>query len=63
MSENNINLGIEQIAAAIIAKFGKVNISMESLLSDYSAKSISVTQDLETQDLVLELIDKPTEAE
>ena len=63
MTDNNINLGIEQICAAMINKFGKINIPLNEILQDFSSKSISVTQDLETQDLVFELVEKTTEEE
>lgn len=63
MTDNNVNLGIEQICAAMINKFGKINIPLNEILQDFSSKSISVTQDLETQDLVFELVEKTTEEE
>jgi hypothetical protein len=63
MTDNNVNLGIEQICAAIINKYGKINIPLNEILQDFSRKSISVNQDLETQDLVFELVEKPTEEE
>lgn len=63
MTDNNINLGIEQICAAMINKFEKINIPLNEILQDFSSKSISVTQDLETQDLVFELVEKTTEEE
>jgi len=63
MTDNNVNLGIEQICAAIINKYGKINIPLNEILQDFSSKSISVNQDLDTQDLVFELVEKPTEEE
>jgi hypothetical protein len=63
MTDNNVNLGLEQICAAIINKFGKVNIAMEDLIKDFSSKNIAVNQDLDTQELVFELVDKETEEE
>jgi hypothetical protein len=63
MTNNNINLGIEQICAAIINKYGKINIALNEILQDFSNKSIAVNQDLETKDLIFELVEKPTEEE
>jgi len=63
MTDNNVNLGIEQICAAMINKFGKINIPLNEVIQDFSNKNISVTQDLDTQELVFELVDKETEEE
>lgn len=63
MTDNNVNLGIEQICAAMINKFGKINIPLNEVIQDFSNKNISVTQDLDTQDLVFELVEKTTEEE
>jgi len=60
---SNANISLEQILAAIINKFGSVDISMKDLLTNYSEKSISVTQDPDSDQIRFELIDNPTETE
>jgi hypothetical protein len=60
---SNANISLEQILAAIIHKFGSVDISMKDLLTNYSEKSISVTQDPDSDQIRFELIDNPTETE
>jgi hypothetical protein len=47
----------------MINKFGKINIPLNEVIQDFSNKNISVTQDLDTQDLVFELVEKTTEEE
>lgn len=61
MTEDNLqdtNISIEQIVAAIIAKFDKVEIHISDLLKDYSDKNIAVNQDPETQLITFELVEK-----
>jgi hypothetical protein len=55
----NANISLEQILAAIIAKFGSVEISLEELLRDYSDKNIAVNQDTNTQNITFELAEMP----
>ena len=57
---NNINIYIEQICASIINKFGKVDLTIAELVTDFSNKSIAVNQDPETQVITFELADAPT---
>lgn len=58
---NNVNISIEQIVAAILAKVGSVEVSMKELLTDYSKKSIAVNENPENQNLIFELADTPEE--
>jgi len=60
---SNANISLEQILAAIINKFGSVDVSMKDLLTNYSDKSISVTQDPDSDQIKFELVDNPTETE
>jgi hypothetical protein len=55
----NINIGMEQICAAILATVGNVTIPMATLISDYTGKSIAVNQDETTKDITLSLADAP----
>lgn len=56
---NNINISIEQIIAAILNKAGKMEFTLQELLTDYSSKSIAVNQDPDTQMVTFELADVP----
>ena len=56
-TENNIQIGIEQICAAILTELGSIEIPLEALIADYSKKVIAVNQDEETKALSFSLID------
>ena len=46
MSEdNNLNINVEQILAAILAANGKQSVSLDTLMADYSEYSIAVDQE------------------
>jgi len=55
----NVNISIEQILAAVLAKVGSVEMTLQELLSDYSNKNIAVNQNPETQNIIFELADMP----
>jgi hypothetical protein len=55
--ENNINISLEQICASIIETVGAVDVPMETLLKDYSNKSIAVNQDPDTKVIKFTLVD------
>jgi hypothetical protein len=54
---NNIPIGVEQICAALIDSMGSIEIPVDSLLKDYSNKSIAVNHDDETNSITLTLVD------
>jgi len=60
---NNINISIEQICAAILSTIGSVEVTLEKLVTDYTAKSIAVNQDSETKSVTFTLVDAPTRVE
>lgn len=60
---NNVNISIEQILAAILNKLGKVEMSLQELLSDYSKKNIAVNQDPDNHNITFELTDLPEKQE
>lgn len=60
---NNVNISIEQIVAAILNKVGKIELSLQELLTDYSSKNIAVNQDPDSQQIMFELTDMPEEAQ
>jgi hypothetical protein len=60
---NNVNISIEQIVAAILNKVGKVELSLQELLTDYSSKNIAVNQDPDSQQITFELADLPEETQ
>jgi len=57
--EENVNISIEQICAAIIRTYGTIVVPLDNLLKDYSSKNIAVTQDEETKVLTFTLADNP----
>jgi hypothetical protein len=61
--DENVNISIEQICAAIIHTIGSVEVQLENLLKDYSTKSIAVNQDEETKALTFTLTDAPVAQE
>lgn len=58
-AQDNVQISIEQIAAAIIATQGTIVVPVANLLTNYSDKSISVNQDPDTKDLIFALADNP----
>jgi hypothetical protein len=60
---NNMQITLEQICAAILNKVGKVEMSLEELLNNYSSKSIAVDQDPNSGMLTFELAEVLEEAE
>lgn len=56
-TEQNVEITVEQICAAIINTLGNVQVPLENLISDYSGKSIAVQQDEETKALTFSLTD------
>jgi hypothetical protein len=60
---NNINISIEQICAAILAVTESVEVPLEKLVTDYSNKSIAVNQDPETKTVTFTLVDNPAKVE
>ena len=57
--DENVNISIEQICAAIISTYKTVVVPLENLLKDYSGKNIAVSQDEETKVLTFTLADNP----
>lgn len=53
---NGVNISVEQILASILNKIGEVNISLETLIANYSDKTISVNQ-LEDKSVTFNLVD------
>jgi hypothetical protein len=58
-SINNVKISIEQICAAIINTVGKVEVSLENMMKDYSNLNIAVSQNEETNNLTFELTEIP----
>ena len=57
--DENVNISIEQICAAIISTYKTVVVPLENLLKDYSGKNIAVSQAEETKVLTFTLADNP----
>lgn len=59
VTEENINISIEQICAGMINTYKTVVVPMDNLLKDYSKMSIAVNQDEETKILTFTLVNNP----
>jgi hypothetical protein len=62
-AENNVNISIEQICAAIINTISSVEVPLENLIKNYADKSIAINQDSETKAVTFTLVDAPTPQE
>ena len=58
-AEQNTQISVEQMFAAVLTKTGPVTLSLQELMDNYSTKSIAVTQDSETQDVTFTLGEAP----
>jgi hypothetical protein len=56
---NNIPISVEQICAAVLATLGTVTLAISDLIKDYSNKTIAISQNNETKEIVLTLADLP----
>lgn len=61
-ADSGVNISVEQILAAIIQVTGDINVPLETLVANYSSKTISVNQ-LEDKSVTFSLIDLPVEVE
>lgn len=59
--EQNINISIEQICAAILQEKGSIEVSIENLIMNYGGKTIAINQDDETKSVTFTLVDAPVE--
>ena len=55
-ASDGINISVEQILAAIINTVGEVNVPLETLVNNYSDKTIAVNQ-LEDKSVTFTLVD------
>jgi hypothetical protein len=55
-SNDGINISVEQILAAILSKTGEVNVPLDTLVANYSDKTIAVNQ-LEDKSVTFNLVD------
>jgi len=55
-ANDNVNISVEQILAAILNKTGLINIAVEDLIANYATKTIAVKQ-LEDKSVTFELVD------
>jgi hypothetical protein len=61
--ENNVQISVEQICAAILATVGSVEVSLENLVANYGNKTIAVNQNEETKAVTFALVDMPAQTE
>jgi hypothetical protein len=57
---NNINIGLEQMLAAILASKGAISITIPELIANYTDKQIAINQK-DDGTIVFELVDMQTE--
>lgn len=61
MSEDNqkkdVPISLEQICAALINKFGPVEMTFAELLSNFNGKAIAIDQDEQNKILTFKLVD------
>jgi hypothetical protein len=60
LSENLVQLDLNNLLAAIIHNLGVVAVPMTDVLSDYSDKSLAISLDDESNMLILDLVDTST---
>jgi RecA-family ATPase len=56
VAPNNVNIGIDQMLAAILASKGKTTLSLQELIADYTGKQITINQE-EDGTIAFDLID------
>lgn len=56
MTDENLNVNIEQILAAILKTEGKITVSIEDLVADYGDYSVAIDQE-EDGSLTFRLVD------
>jgi hypothetical protein len=57
--DNNVQISVEQICAAILKTVGSVEVSLEDLVSNYGGKTIAIDQNPDTKAVTLALADLP----
>lgn len=61
--DNNVQISVEQICAAILKTAGSVEVSLEDLVANYSGKTIAVDQNADTKAVTFMLADTPIQLE
>lgn len=56
--DNNVNISLEQILAAVLNATGPVTIALDQLIANYNNKQIAVNQN-EDKSVVFSLVDAP----
>ena len=62
-TQNNIQISVEQICAAILKTVGSVEVSLEDLVSNYGGKTIAIDQNPDTKAVTFALADLPQQTE
>ena len=57
--DNNVQISVEQICAAILKTVGSVEVSLEDLVSNYGGKTIAIDQNPDTKAVTFALADLP----
>ena len=56
--EQNVEIGVEQILASVLATIGEVTVDINTILTNFGTYQVGVEQDEETKDLIFKLIEK-----
>jgi len=61
--DNNVQISVEQICAAILKTVGSVEVSLEDLVSNYGGKTIAIDQNPDTKAVTFALADLPQQTQ
>jgi len=61
--DNNVQISVEQICAAILKTAGAIEVSLDDLVANYSGKTIAVDQNPDTKAVTFSLADTPVQQE
>jgi len=61
--DNNVQISVEQICAAILKTVGSVEVSLEDLVNNYGGKTIAIDQNPDTKAVTFALADLPQQTQ
>ena len=56
--EQNVEIGIEQILASVLATIGEVTVDINTILTNFGTYQVGVEQDEETKAITFKLLQK-----
>jgi hypothetical protein len=57
-TEQNVEIGIEQILASVLATIGEVTVDINTILTNFGTYQVGVEQDEETKAITFKLLQK-----